>query len=235
MTSARDALRVASSLGDFFAIEVASGPDWTALAALIGDESLLREQVAATSRALAAQLNISADRIEQRPAASIWFLGLAARLISPPFGAAVLTGVVPRLNPDTVQWRAGPAGPIAISIRLADSTSSEIAPADALHDEVISTAIAPVLTAVGATFRLSGQVLWGNVASAVAGAATVVGTARPDLAHIAADLARQLQATALLEGTGRYGTRRFFVRTNCCLYYQLPGGGLCGDCVLRPA
>ncbi|MEU7551440.1 (2Fe-2S)-binding protein [Streptomyces sp. NPDC044571] len=24
-----------------------------------------------------------------------------------------------------------------------------------------------------------------------------------------------------------------FVRRSCCLYYKVPGGGFCGDCVLR--
>ncbi|TDC76951.1 ferric iron reductase, partial [Actinomadura sp. 7K507] len=24
-----------------------------------------------------------------------------------------------------------------------------------------------------------------------------------------------------------------FVRHNCCLYYRVPGGGMCGDCGLR--
>jgi ferric iron reductase protein FhuF len=24
-----------------------------------------------------------------------------------------------------------------------------------------------------------------------------------------------------------------FLRNSCCLYYRLPDGGLCGDCVLR--
>jgi hypothetical protein len=28
--------------------------------------------------------------------------------------------------------------------------------------------------------------------------------------------------------------RRFLVRNNCCLYYRIPGGGTCGDCVLTP-
>lgn len=38
-------------------------------------------------------------------------------------------------------------------------------------------------------------------------------------------------------GTGTFlheeGLGVAFVRRSCCLYYQVPGGGLCGDCVLR--
>lgn len=40
-----------------------------------------------------------------------------------------------------------------------------------------------------------------------------------------------------LEGTGTYlhepGLGVAFLRRSCCLYYKVPGGGLCGDCVLR--
>ncbi|WP_350325223.1 (2Fe-2S)-binding protein [Streptomyces katrae] len=40
-----------------------------------------------------------------------------------------------------------------------------------------------------------------------------------------------------LAGTGSFvhepGLGVAFVRRSCCLYYRVPGGGLCGDCVLR--
>ncbi|WP_250213408.1 (2Fe-2S)-binding protein [Acrocarpospora catenulata] len=35
-----------------------------------------------------------------------------------------------------------------------------------------------------------------------------------------------------LRGTGRFAGEPFFVRRSCCLYYRVPGGGTCGDCVL---
>jgi ferric iron reductase protein FhuF len=37
-----------------------------------------------------------------------------------------------------------------------------------------------------------------------------------------------------LAGTGRY-ERSVFVRNNCCLFYRVPAGGKCADCVLVPA
>jgi ferric iron reductase protein FhuF len=62
-------------------------------------------------------------------------------------------------------------------------------------------------------------VLAGNAASALVGTARVLGWGWP-LAERA--LARGWLAGALA------GSRR----TTCCLYYRVPGGGLCGDCVL---
>jgi ferric iron reductase protein FhuF len=41
-----------------------------------------------------------------------------------------------------------------------------------------------------------------------------------------------------LRGHGRYvrpwpgRPEQFFVRHSCCLFYRLPGGGTCADCVL---
>jgi|GEM_PF-1837329 hypothetical protein len=43
-----------------------------------------------------------------------------------------------------------------------------------------------------------------------------------------------LLGTGRLRGTGQLtGTGLAFRRRSCCLYYRLPGGGLCGDCCLR--
>ncbi|MGW5694872.1 (2Fe-2S)-binding protein, partial [Streptomyces asiaticus] len=39
-----------------------------------------------------------------------------------------------------------------------------------------------------------------------------------------------------LRDAGTLGTAPLgYRRRTCCLYYRVPGGGLCGDCVLREA
>jgi ferric iron reductase protein FhuF len=93
-------------------------------------------------------------------------------------------------------------------------------------DAVVRPVITPVLNAYRASFALSRQVLWGNVASALSGAATGLGA---PTAHL---LVRDLLELGELAGTARAVWPRF-VRNSCCLFYRLPGGGLCGDCVLR--
>jgi ferric iron reductase protein FhuF len=91
---------------------------------------------------------------------------------------------------------------------------------------------------VQAEFSVSEQVLWGNVASALAGAMTMLVEVHPEQADTAARLVETLLERGPLAGTGEIfrpeasRPQRFFVRRSCCLFYRVPGGGYCGDCVL---
>jgi ferric iron reductase protein FhuF len=104
----------------------------------------------------------------------------------------------------------------------------------------LSGVVAPVLEAFEDTFRVSRQVLWGNVASGLASALGMLAAARPDRAEIAAALADRLLDRPPLRGTGELvrpdlsNLRRFFVRRSCCMFYRVPGAGMCADCVLTP-
>jgi hypothetical protein len=83
-------------------------------------------------------------------------------------------------------------------------------------------------------------VLWGNVASALAGATGLLADQRPDHAEAAGRLAAEILAAPPVAGAGTLvrpepaSPRLFLVRHNCCLYYRIPGGGTCADCVLTP-
>jgi hypothetical protein len=44
-------------------------------------------------------------------------------------------------------------------------------------------------------------------------------------------IARATTAHGVLEPMGQWSGDTF-ARNNCCLFYKIPGGGKCGDCVL---
>ena len=87
-----------------------------------------------------------------------------------------------------------------------------------------------------AALSVSGQVLWGNVASAVNGAAVMLIRSQPGLRARTTALAEALLATPNLAGrSGGTPASAEFRRRSCCLIYRTaPGGrgGYCGDCVL---
>ena len=93
--------------------------------------------------------------------------------------------------------------------------------------------ITQIVRAVEA-MTVSPRVLWGNVASAVNGAATMIAAARPDLAGPAAETAAAMLANPALTGTYQGRPLRGFRRRNCCLIYRLSPErpAYCGDCVL---
>jgi len=104
----------------------------------------------------------------------------------------------------------------------------------------VSALVEPVLEAFRNRFAVSPQVLWGNVASALGGAAGMIADTSPAHAEISAAIVEQTLAIPPLRGTATLTrpdpsrARWFLVRRNCCLYYRIPGGGTCGDCVLTP-
>jgi iron complex transport system ATP-binding protein len=67
----------------------------------------------------------------------------------------------------------------------------------------------------------------------------VLGDARPDLHTAALALARGVLAHEPFAGLGSFvpdpdhPSGLGFARRTCCLYYRVPGGGKCADCLLR--
>ncbi|MFD0525345.1 (2Fe-2S)-binding protein [Paractinoplanes durhamensis] len=234
---AAEALARAAGLGPYFGWEPAGDLSgwrpWPELA----DGTVLAERVAAARTALATMGGLPEDAIPGRVVASVAFLGYAARVLSPLLGAAALTGTVPAATKTTLWWRPVPAGPLPIA--YASISGTRPASPEALREVAVEAILEPVLLACRARFRLSPQVLWGNVTSALAGAATMITTADPVAGERAGALVEGLLALPPLAGTGTLrrpsptGPRRVLTRNNCCLYYRIPGGGTCGDCVLR--
>jgi hypothetical protein len=193
------------------------GDGWRPFAELL-DPGVVAERVAVSRRALGAMAGLDPQALPERVVASVLMLGWAARLASPPLAAALSGGGVPDVGPDALWWRPVPGGPLPLAVRAAGTR-----PAAELFDVVLGL-VAPLAEVFRARFRLSPQVLWGNVASALGGAAGQLGAgAWPVVAEL---LTRP--PLAGMASVGPAGLRR----RNCCLYYRIPGGGTCGDCVL---
>ncbi|MFF6996890.1 (2Fe-2S)-binding protein [Streptomyces sp. NPDC008313] len=169
---------------------------------------------------------------EPRIAVSVTHQALAARLWSVALGAAALYGRLPDLGPGSLHW--DPDGSAPDDLWLPEVRAlPEGTGLDVVRDEHL----APLTAALRARYRISARLLWGNAGSALAGAVRQLdrwarAAGRPDVAGRARALAAPLFAGPGLAGTLDPVTLR---RRSCCLYYRLPGGGLCGDCCLdRP-
>ncbi|WP_433049097.1 (2Fe-2S)-binding protein [Dactylosporangium sp. CS-033363] len=188
---------------------------WRPFADLL-DPDVAAARVAASRQALAGMFGLELDALPERVVASVLFLGYASRLVSPPLAQA-LEGSVPDVGPDDLWWREVPGGPLPVAVHLDGRR-----PAEELSDVVFGL-VDPLEDVFARTFHLSSQVLWGNVASALGGAAGQLDGAWPTVAGL-------LQRPPL-KGMAAVSNGRLR-RNNCCLYYRIPGGGTCGDCVL---
>ncbi|MFF4394484.1 IucA/IucC family C-terminal-domain containing protein [Streptomyces sp. NPDC001480] len=232
-------------LGGFFVLRTTAGAGAappTALPTLAqtyaGTASHLRPS------ALTARVETVAGRLrtpEPRVAASIAHQGLAARLWSAALGCAALYGRLPDLDPALLLWDFAATAPDDLwltEVRPLPSDPYPPAPyptdADALADAVLRGHLGPLGDALGARYGVARGLLWGNAGSALAGAARQLErwartNGRTDMADRTRTLTTALFTHPLLSTTGtRTGTA--FRRRSCCLYYRVPGGGVCGDC-----
>lgn len=229
-------------LGGFFVLRTAGAPGrplpTLAQAYGPGRPDVQDDALAARVRAVAGALRTP----EERVAASVAQQGLAARLWSVALGSAALYGAVPDLAPHLIGWDPGAGAPD-------DLWLTEVRPlpgdAETLADLVLRGHLEPLAAALRSRHRLAPGLLRGNAASALAGAARELdrwgrGHGRTDVAARAGSLARELLTDPSLAGTGTLtGTGTLagtgFRRRSCCLYYRVPGGGVCGDCCfVRP-
>ncbi|MEV7440732.1 (2Fe-2S)-binding protein [Streptomyces sp. NPDC091204] len=218
-----DVLRRLAAVGPFFTVPYGAeppGPGFRPLTALYGER--LGPYVAEVGRRIGSGPG--------RVAASTAQLGIASRLWSLGLGCAALAGRVPDLAADRVWWRLPDAG----SLELWLPEPADL-PAETLGESVLGN-LAVLDAGLRERFGLSQKVLRGNTASGLVGALRVLIDRVPSGAAVA--LAGALLAEGgALAGTGTFiheeGLGGAFVRRSCCLYYRVPGGGLCGDCVLR--
>jgi ferric iron reductase protein FhuF len=235
---AEPGLAAAARLGPYFAWQPWDDePGWRPLAEL-RDADVLAERVETGRQTLMRMSGLGRDEIGEREVASITFLGLASRLLSPLLAAVALDGVLPIPEPERMWWRPVDGGPVPIAYQ--GLVALEDHPATTLTRTAIRGLVEPILETFRDRFTLSPQVLWGNVSSALGGAAGMIADNAPGHAERAAVVVEQtlalepLRHSAELVRPDPERARWFLVRRNCCLYYRIPGGGTCGDCVLTP-
>jgi iron complex transport system ATP-binding protein len=226
----RAALAASAELGMFFRLADPADPvdpaDWRPVESLYS----------AGAGHLTTVIDAARHRLrecEPRVAASLFFQGYAARLLSPQLGCLVTSGCVPDVTPGRLRWRR-PAGAL-IELGMTPGPGWA-APAGALLGLVVRTAFDghfhPLVDATQASTRIPEAILLDNAASALIGGLRLVAERH------GADW-RPLAATALalpeLRDSGvLLASEPFFVRRSCCLYYRAPGGGKCADCPLQP-
>jgi len=216
------ALADVARVGPYFSLDtdpsVAGDPLWRPFTALYG--RALPDQIAGVRARL--------GTTESRVAASLLFQGIAGRLWSPLLATAVEHGVVPDLDPARTYWRAASPGPVLLAVPSADGVAADAA---TVRRVVIDRHLCPLVAAVRAVTPVAEGLLWGNAASALAGALTVLAQDRPATSRPGGRLVEELLGMPPLRDSGTFGPLGFR-RRSCCLYYRVPGGGLCGDCAL---
>ncbi|WP_437049377.1 (2Fe-2S)-binding protein [Streptomyces sp. enrichment culture] len=178
-----------------------------------------------------------------RIAVSVAHQGLAARLWSAALGCAVLYGRVPDLDPRLLHWDPDATAPDDLWLTEVRPHSGDTGGVRDTSDEdtaavlagaVLRAHLIPLAAALRARYRVAAGLLRGNTASALAGAARELDRwarahGRPGAAARARSLTAELLGHPLLAGTGVL-TGTAFRRRSCCLYYRVPGKGVCGDC-----
>jgi hypothetical protein len=162
--------------------------------------------------ALGARISATVGGCEARVAESTLVLGLAARLWSVTLGSVALAGVLPDLAQFAFTDDRG-----SLQLGLVRAEGWRTTDPQDVYEVVVSRTLAPII----ATMPLTARLLWGNVASALAGAARVLDLPEDSLVE-------RLLGMPPLRGELDRGGRR----ATCCLFYRVPGAGLCGDCVL---
>jgi iron complex transport system ATP-binding protein len=207
-------------IGGYFAVGIGSVDDgWCPVQQLYTDTALLD--------GIISRVQARMDATEQRVAASTFFLGFAARLWS--IGLAALAGhrLLLDLNPEHLLFREAD-GQVQLHIEHPAARQG-----DNLEQLLANMVLAEHLTPLTAALRrlgpISDNLLRGNAASALLGAARIFD--RDTTAGSGFQLARRLCSDERLAAAIRFNDSGYR-RTSCCLYYRAPRGALCGDCVL---
>ncbi len=234
-----------AALGPFFAIEchdsgtTAASP-WHPLSTLSGPGQALAARIDAVRSSLAVAAGRPPAAVEFRAAASVAQLGLCARLIAPALGAAAL-GHPLSIDMMSARWIPGLGGPFRLSLpdtAFATPTGQD-SPATA-HDvlaPLLRLLDGPVRSVVEltASMGVSRRLLWGNVSSAINGAAVMLTAARPGLARESAAISGEVLRFPELISSYRGQPVISFRRQTCCLIYRVAKDApeYCGDCILR--
>lgn len=224
-TEVAHALRGVAELGPYFTLTT------TSLVRSWSVASLPQYVIQERADYVAGQVNTD----ETRVGVSTWHLGACARIWSAVLGTWVSHGIIidPRSllvtsDVDALAIAYDPQHPPVG--RHADPTGDN-QHADAAHAVRLATQTFDGLcSAIAAATNVSLGLLWGNVASSALATARLVAGAvpqwRPGVFVQATMRHPSMNGTMTADEHGRA------IRRSCCLYYRVPGGGLCGDCPL---
>jgi ferric iron reductase protein FhuF len=175
-------------------------------------------------------------RIDRRIAASLVVLGYAARLVGPSVAILVGEQILVDLRRPAVRYAFVPEQGFRLTVTAFGGwRATPTALRQRWHQDVLIDHLGTLVASVRAVVPLAAALLWGNVASGLAGVLCTLG--RHGFVPVDRCLAdgRSLLELGPLRGAGhlrlRDGELRF-VRRTCCLYYRIDGGGMCGDCAL---
>lgn len=180
-------------------------------------------------------LDSAAERLggcEYRVAASLFYQGYAARLLSPQLGCLITSGHLPAAPADQLRYRAPATELIQLALPASPGWRGPIEPLlDQLLAQSFTAHLLPLAAAIQDRTHLPAAILQDNAASALINGLRLLaprleeGDWRP--------IATRALANQNLRGSGHLRIAEpAFVRRSCCLYYRTPAGGLCGDCPL---
>jgi hypothetical protein len=216
----RDALAESARVGPFFTVSVGDdGEGWRPAADLYCDG--LGELIEVTGERLGVT--------EVRVAAATVHLGYAARLWSPVLHCALRHGIA--LDLTGLRLATSPSMPLNLPAPRGWWLDGPDELAGLAYRMVVGHHLEPLRR--GLRVKIAAGLLHGNAAAALTGALRALVCVQPGLARPARQTAQTLLGTGVLRGTGELtGPGLEFRRRSCCLFYRVPGGGLCGDCPL---
>lgn len=188
-----------------------ANPDWLPWSRLFTRAGLEPEVADVADRLGGAETRVAASTLQFSHAARLWTFAL---------GVFFATGRPPDLGAEGLRWRGRGSDFEILWTRPVVAGSPATRISESLATEVLERQLTPYHHAMAE--MVSERVLWGNAASALTGAALVLG--RPN--HpIVADLLARPQLRDAYDPVARR-------RRSCCLFYRTNSLGLCGDCVL---
>lgn len=213
-------------------------------------EDALVPRFATVREALASGSGLPVDEVDLKVAVSATQVGLTSRLWSVALASIVLHGHVPDLSSGNLV--ASPVHRGEVPLGVADparwyavgTLDDAVSLVDAL---VVRGSLADLDAACARAGRTPQRVLTSNAPSSLVGAARVLARLRPRVGPRVWELTRALLALpgvaaggslldpdTLPDGVGGAMERgdEAFLRSGCCLFYRLPGHGLCPDCVI---
>jgi iron complex transport system ATP-binding protein len=213
-----------AGISSYFAVQ--DGPadlanGWHPAASLLDDDGrLLGEAVDSIAARLAAP--------RRWIGASILFQGWAARLTSIYVGCLTLDGAAPDLAITRIHYRVPATGAVDMIIDPVVTLD-----ADRAWRRILDDHLHPLADAFRAHARVGRRILEGNIASSLGGSlSTLARTGHGSLADLISRPWAQPPDLAAYGSWAQNAEDPRYVRTTCCGYERIPGGGRCGDCSL---